>query len=360
MSLPSIFPLGPNRVWRTYQGGRFLDALQGVNSPSDSHFPEDWIASTTRATNKGREAFETEGLSSVQVDGQSILLRDLFAQFPGEMLGPRHYERYGAQTGVLTKFLDSAIRLPMQCHPTIAFSQQHLNANAGKTEAYVILKTREDVKDPYVYLGFERPPDPREFARWIEQQEIERILGCCNRVPVRQGDVFLVPGGMPHAIGEGVFMIEIMEPTDFAVRIEFTCGDYVLPEESRFMGRDVDFAVSMFDFRATTPEDIRERLFGKPRVIACYGQKGEETSLIDKRMTECFSVHRLAVKGEVVRPTNGFYVLIVTRGEGTIESPSGERYSLRFGDRFFVAAHSEQVRVRSEKGLQAILTFPPA
>jgi mannose-6-phosphate isomerase len=40
----------------------------------------------------------------------------------------------------------------------------------------------------------------------------------------------MVPGGMPHAIGEGVFMIEVMEPTDFAVRIEFERGGYVLPE----------------------------------------------------------------------------------------------------------------------------------
>lgn len=45
-------------------------------------------------------------------------------------------------------------------------------------------------------------------------------------------------------------VIGVMEPTDFAVRLEFERGGYVLPEESRFMGRDVSFAADMIDFNA--------------------------------------------------------------------------------------------------------------
>ena len=32
--------LPPNRVWRTYPGGRTLDALAGVTNPADSHLAE--------------------------------------------------------------------------------------------------------------------------------------------------------------------------------------------------------------------------------------------------------------------------------------------------------------------------------
>ena len=55
-----ILRLPPNRVWRTYLGGRTLDQLASevgghvpvpAFSPADTHFPEDWIASTTRAIN---------------------------------------------------------------------------------------------------------------------------------------------------------------------------------------------------------------------------------------------------------------------------------------------------------------------
>jgi len=48
------FILPPNRVWRTYSGGRILDQIQGKPDPACSHFPEDWIGSATRAVNPGR------------------------------------------------------------------------------------------------------------------------------------------------------------------------------------------------------------------------------------------------------------------------------------------------------------------
>lgn len=359
MRIPNVIPLGPNRVWRTYLGGRTLDALEGSENPADTYFPEDWIGSTTRANNKGREHLRDEGLSRVSLHGQKHLLTELFERNPAEILGTEHYRDYGSQTGVLVKFLDSAIRLHIQCHPTIAFAQEHLNSNAGKTEAYVILKTREEVRDPYIYMGFQNPPDIKEFRTAILEQRVDHILGCFEKIPVKPGDVFLVPGGFPHAIGEGVFMIEIMEPTDLVVRIEFERGGYVLPEGARFMGRDVDFALSMFDFNRTTVEDVHDRFFSRPRIVNEFNPDSSEASLIDERMTSCFSVRRLAVKGAIEKNEAGFYIAIVTGGSGAIESGDGAPRSLRFGDRFLVTAGAENIRYSSKDGMKLILALPP-
>ena len=115
-------------------------------------------------------------------------------------------------------------------------------------------------------MGFQNPPAKEDFKRMIEEQDSDAILACFEKIPIKPGDVFMVPGGMPHAIGEGVFMIEIMEPTDFAVRIEFERGGYVLPEESRFMNRGIDFALSMFNYEPTPVETIKEKFFCKPRI----------------------------------------------------------------------------------------------
>ena len=65
-----LLRLLPNRIWRTYLGGRELDRLAGAPAPLDAHFPEDWIASTTRAVNppdSTRQAAATfaEGVSPV-------------------------------------------------------------------------------------------------------------------------------------------------------------------------------------------------------------------------------------------------------------------------------------------------------
>jgi len=356
--VPSLIPLTANRVWRTYQGGKSLDLLQGSTEPCDSHFPEDWIASTTRATNKGREDHVEEGLSRVCIDGKSVLLRDLFEQYPQALLGEAHYRSYDAQSGFLVKFLDSAIRLPLQCHPTIPFAQKYLNANAGKTEAYVILHTREDVAEPYIYMGFQRPPDPQQFREAIVRQDLNEMLSWFDRIRVQPGDVFLVPGGMPHAIGEGILMIEIMEPTDFAVRIEFTCGKYVLPEQSRFMGRDVDFAALMFDFTATPEMEIRRRLFSSQDVVAEYAN-GRERSLIDERQTRCFSVRRLEIEGEVVRPADGPCIAIVSKGSGSFGADQMEDRGVRFGDRFFVPAQTKELRFNSKATMEVVLAYPP-
>lgn len=57
---------------------------------------------------------------------------------------------------VLVKFLDSAVRLQLQAHPTAEFAKQHLDSNSGKAEAYYILDVRDDVEQAYVYLGFQR------------------------------------------------------------------------------------------------------------------------------------------------------------------------------------------------------------
>lgn len=357
MKVPAILFLEPNRVWRTYPGGKKLDQLEGRKHPVDSHFPEDWIGSTTRAVNKGREHLTEEGLSTIQVAGRTMTLQSLCETEPDALLGTRHFEKYGARTQFLLKFLDSAIRLHIQCHPTISFAKEYLNSNSGKTEAYVILSIREEVKEPYIFMGFQHPPGKEEFRRMIEDQDMEAMLDCFEKIPVKPGDVFVVPGGMPHAIGEGVLMIEIMEPTDFAVRIEFERGGYILPEESRFMDRGIDFALSMFNFETTPVQVIKERFFCAPRVVGTQ-DKSTEYVLIDEDKTPCFRVHRMDVRDRFVKKSESFYIGIVTKGSGTIRL-GNHIHSVKAGTKFFIPCQTGHVTYESESGMEMIATFPP-
>ncbi len=357
MKIPNILFLETNRVWRTYPGGMKLDQMAGIDNPKDSHFPEDWIGSTTRAVNKGREHLTDEGLSKVKIDDETMTLKSLCEKEPLAILGKQHFEKYGANTQVLLKFLDSAIRLHIQCHPTIPFAQKYLNSNSGKTEAYIILGIREEVSKPYIYMGFQNPPDKEDFKRMIEEQDEKAILECFEKVPIKPGDVFMVPGGMPHAIGEGVFMIEVMEPTDFAVRIEFERGGYVLPEESRFMNRGIDFALSMFNYQSTPVESIKNNFFCKARMLNIQN-KSTEYALIDKSKTSCFSVNRFDITDCFVKESETFYVGIVSKGSGSIEIDK-QKYQVEEGMKFFIPNQTGAVSFESEKGMEIIATFPP-
>lgn len=357
MEIPKVLFLEPNRVWRTYPGGKKLDVMEGNDLPDDSHFPEDWIGSTTRAVNKGREHLNEEGLSKVTVDGETLTLKALCEKYPDTLLGVEHVKKYGVNTQFLFKFLDSAIRLHIQCHPTIPFAQKHLNSNSGKTEAYVILSIRDEVKESYIYMGFQHPPEKEVFKRMIEEQDSDAILSCFEKVPIMPGDVFIVPGGMPHAIGEGVFMMEIMEPTDFAVRIEFERGGYVLPEESRFMNRGIDFALSMFNYETTSVESIKERFFCSPRELESQNRSAEYV-LIDEDKTSCFKVNRINVKDSYVKVSESFYIGVVVNGLGIIKMDN-KSFQLEEGSKFFVPYQTDKVEYTSEGAMEIIVTFPP-
>ncbi len=357
MSCPAAFRIEPNRVWRTYLGGRTLDEISGAEHPEDSHFPEDWMVSTTLAKNVGRESLATEGLSSLSSSGNGTrFLSEWLELFPVEILGKRHLARFGKSAGFLLKYLDSSIRLHMQCHPTVSFSRRFLNSEHGKSEGYLILGSRPEV-DPYIYLGFQHLPERAFFRKAVLEQDEKALLSCFEKIPVRPGDVFFVPGGFPHAIGEGIFMIEIMEPSDFAVRIEFERGGYVLPEQARFMGRDVDFALSMFEFRERSVEEIRHEQFVLPRRLPLTGE-GERFSLFDSRYTNCFRVELVRIHGVANLEHDGFRVLVVTEGEGVVYAGK-ETLGLKRFDRVLIPHWIDSIRLESRRGMTLAVARPP-
>jgi mannose-6-phosphate isomerase len=381
-----LLRLPPNRVWRTYPGGRTLDMLAGVPSPADSHFAEDWIASTTRATNPPgtpayvppvalhplhpsltAQAAATPGVSQVLV-GHDSTPRDfaqLIASDPAYFLGEAHVARYGAQPQVLVKFLDSGTRLHFQVHPTREFAQRLLGAPSGKTEAYHVLAVRDSSNTSgeatgYIYVGFQRPPTAAQLRDAIATQDLAAIEACFDKIPVRPGDTFIIPGGTPHALGAGVFMVEIQEPSDLVVRFEFERAGYVLPESSRFMNRGLDFALTVFNLAPLTDGDLAHRIRCTPRRLRALGPSSYQDELIGLNQTDCFRVLKSSLDGPVLKDETCAVIAIVTSGSVMAEV-GGEVHSLRPFDKFFLPAGLGPVRFTPAPGGCEILEcLPPA
>lgn len=350
--------LPANRVWRTYQGGRTLDSLAGHAAPRDSHFPEDWVGSVTRAVNPGRESIP-EGVSSVRAGDENFDLRDLLARDPAYFLGPAHVARYGSDPRLLVKLLDSSIRLHFQVHPTADFARQFLQSPSGKTEAYHVLATRPEIAEPCIYLGFQRPPSRDTLRRLIETQDIAALEACFDPIPVKPGDTYLVPGGVPHALGAGVFLVEIQEPSDLVVRFEFERGGYVLPESARFMNRGLDFCLDIFDFSAWTPDRIASGAACPPSEIRPLGPGSREELLIGPARTPCFEVRRLVLHDPIIRDENLFRIGIVTGGACTLAT---DRESIRLPrfSKFLLPAGLGPVRILPEPDACILECRPPA
>lgn len=290
-----IEPLPPNRVYRFYRGGALLGRFRGVPE-DDGPCPEDWVGSVTLASNPGRDEPDA-GLSRL-ADGR--LLRDAVSADP---------ERWGSP-GMLVKLLDSAERLPVHFHPDREFARARLGSPFGKTEAWIVLATR--AAEAEVWVGLREPVERDRYRGWIEAQDTEALLGSLNRLSVRAGDVVYVPGGVPHAIGAGVLVAELQEPTDLSIVCEWR-GFPIEPEDAH-LGLGWDVALDALDL-------------GRHEPVLELPDTAREFFWAD----------------EVAEPAGRLAVWIVLAGEGTIAG-----HAARPGDGFAVPAAAADIDVAGD------------
>lgn len=288
--------LPPNLPETFYRGSGRLAAFRGRPDLPDR--PEDWIASCTT-----RFAAVDAGLSRVTPDGP--LLRDVVAADPRGWLGRSDIDA----PGILVKLLDAGQRLPVHLHPDRSFAGAHLHSRYGKTEAWVVLDAAPGAE---VYLGFRRDVAADELSDWVVRQDIAALLGAMNRLPVAAGDVVLCPAGVPHAIGSGILLLEVQEPTDFSVLLERS-GFPVSPSDA-MLGLDPAIALSCATRGALGPARLAEL------------RRPAADSLLPAEAGRFFAVDAVS-DGFTGR---GFAVLVVTDGAGELRG-DGNATPLRRG-----------------------------
>ncbi len=356
--------LKPNRVWRTYRGGLLLDSWQGADSPSDGEFPEEWAASLTVAVNRGRER-PGEGLSrAASPDGRGErILKELISESPQAFLGKKHTARYGSDTGLLVKVLDAAERLTIQVHPDRAFARREFGSAYGKTEAWYVLDGRTiDGEPPYLLIGFKPGVTKATWADLFRRQDIEGMIDSLHRVPLQKGDVFLIEGGVPHAIGSGCLLVEIQEPTDYTLRPERrTPRGLDLPDAACHQGIGFEKMLECFHYDALSYEGMMERCRIQSETVN-ETREGRERCLVGAKHTDCFRMHHLEVGGRMRHSMRDeFAVALVVSGGGSLSWSKGV-LPVRQGDMLFLPAGLEQVDYRSlgRESLQVVLCFPPS
>ena len=138
---------------------------------------------------------------------------------------------------MLVKLLDAGQRLPVHVHPTRPFAREHLHSCYGKSEAWYVLETHGD--DPAVWVGFREDVDPAVLAERVDAQDSAWMLAHLNKISVRPGDGIVVPAGQAHATGAGVFLVEVQEPTDFSILLEWSVTTATRDESHLGLGFDV-------------------------------------------------------------------------------------------------------------------------
>lgn len=139
-------------------------------------------------------------------------LNELIAKYGDDIMGKRLMKKYDGKFPLLIKFIDSKRDLSIQVHPDDELSAKRHNKK-GKTEMWYSIAPAEGA---YLYAGFREKLDKESFRKHIEDSTIVETL---NKYFTKPGDVFFLPAGCVHAIGQGNFVAEIQEASDVTYRI---------------------------------------------------------------------------------------------------------------------------------------------
>ena len=331
--------------WRLVQnrirgrGGREIDKFRGVSPAVDDETgSEAWIGSVTAVNNPPADHPHWGCAEVTLPDGRRMYLFEAIHQAPLEILGRRHMERNGEGLGMLVKFLDARTQYGLQCHPTRPFAKKMWNSDYGKEESWYVLGTREDAKNPaYILLGFKEGVTRETWEAHYRNDDIRALENLCHRIEVRVGDAFFIGGGVPHALGEGCFVIEVQEPSDITLGAHTygfmkSRGYRSLPDDEALYDERL---LGAYQYDGLSEEEALRR-YRIPRKPIRGGAWGSEAFVIGPEQTAFFSFTELAVHGEAPLIDTGFpKICIVTSGGGEIAFDGGAMRVKR-GDELFL------------------------
>jgi mannose-6-phosphate isomerase len=209
---------------------------------------------------------------------------------------------------LLVKFLFTSEALSVQVHPGDAYAAEH-HRSAGKTEMWHVLAAEPGAK---IAAGFRERVSEEQVRAAALAADVEGIEGMLAWFDAAAGDTFFIPSGVVHAIGAGLVLCEIQQPSDVTYRLY----DY---SRGRELHLDQALAVAQFG-----PHEARAKI----PVSSDY-----------------FVTSRLSVHGQVLyRPmTPGPQLLIAIEGHGGIAE-----HPLKAGDVWYLPGNSPHVPITGE------------
>ncbi len=321
-----LYRLMPNPVERFYRGGQWIAQFRhATHWPPQA--PEEWIASTTTVYGD-----PVRGLSTL--DG--ALLRDHIAADPLAFLGPQYVARHGPEPNLLTKLLEAGQRLPVHYHPDDTVARERLGYPRGKTEAWFVIRAEPDSR---VWLGFHRPVAAEELQQLLAARDSNGLLALLREVPVRPGDALYVPAGTPHAIGEGIVIVELQQASDLSVLLEWWPFDSELAE-TWHLGLTPAGALAALDWTVWDDERTRTNVRHVPATPGRH-------RLFPEVADPYFRGERVVVT-DAVELEQGYQLLIVLTGSGVVEAASGETLPLSAGDAVLAAFAAGPLRLAGQ------------
>ncbi len=227
------------------------------------------------------------------------------------------YSEYdGANFPLLVKFIDATNKLSVQVHPddTYAFEHEH---SAGKNELWYIVSAEPNAEIVY---GLKSQYTCSQLEQAINTGQLDGML---NRVKVKRGDVFYVPAGLVHAIGQGIIIAEIQQNSNLTYRLY----DYDRRDENGNK-RELHIEKALGAIKHYNSSEITKLQFERT------SEHIDLEILTDNRY---FTIQRVSRDSVYTGPNDRFHSLLCIEGSGYIIYDS-TRYDFSAGDCWFIPA----------------------
>ena len=237
---------------------------------------------------------------------------------------------------LLVKWIDASTDLSIQVHPDDARAPA---GSLGKTEAWFVLDAEPDAK---LYVGLNDPADLEGLAR--DARAGISVGPRMRAIPARAGDVVFLPVGTIHALGAGVLVYEIQQPSTITYRLD-DWGRVDDDGNPRDLHVEEGLAVSNAALAPTAVVPIARRM-GDP-ALPCVICKEFALELIELRADETLTL------GAELGPS----VFTVIAGEASLAV--AEAVNLSHGDTAVLLAEAGPVSLRTPTGASLLRGWVP-
>ena len=336
---PEVWPraVARNSPPTFYRGSGRIDLFRGTPASGSDH-PEDWVASTVT-----RFGETSAGLSALDTGG---FLRDAIRADPIHWLGFAGGSSPELEVP-LVKLLDAGQRLPVHAHPTDGCARELGVWPHGKAEAWFVI---EAPASGVVHVGWTRDVTEAELAEWVDSQDVAAMLGAMHVLNIAAGDSVYVPPGTVHAVGAGIFLVEVQQPADLSILLEWQ--DFLADSSGAFLGVACAAALGCVDRRGLPTASVEE-LVERAALDRPAGSR-----LLPAQSAEYFSATLLGAGSTL---PSEYRTLVVISGGGRLRALDPGRPQLHEapkGSTFAVPAAAGPLRLEGSNDLK-VLAFGP-
>lgn len=227
---------------------------------------------------------------------------------------------------VLIKFIDAKDKLSVQVHPNDDYALTNEN-EYGKNEMWYVIDSKPGSG---LYVGFNKDTDKKEVEKAVKNNS---ILSYMNFYPTKPGDVFFIPAGTVHAIGEGNLICEIQQSSNCTYRL------YDYDRKDKFGNKrelHLKKALDVLNYQRYTPASFDNEEINGERKIRC---KYFEVSIVEVNEQK-----------QLILKNDSFYSIICIKGSGSLVL-NEMKQGIKAGDSLFIPAVDDILNISGNLSL---------